>query len=401
MDTMDLRLSEKERRFRNEIREFVRENLPPPHFDHMYSEEHDDESWAFSLSISKKLAAKRWLTLSWPRKYGGLDASPAEKLIFGEEAGYWGIPGHKMGIGGTVWVGPTLMILGTEEQKKRHLPLIASGQANGVWCTGYSEPDSGSDLASLQTRADRRGNEYIVNGQKVWTSAAHRARWLWLACRTRQDVRKKHHGLSILIVDMKSDGISVRPIKNYVGYHFFNEIFLKDVRVPAENLVGIENNGWKHLMQALNFERGSAVYDSGLARRLGDELLCHARTTGLYESANIRRKIADLFMRIEAARVLAYQALWQMGKGQDVTYEASRDKANMDMLFHRLGEVGMEALGGYSMLDPLEKQTSWSRLKGMVEHIYYTSPGKATAAGSTFTQRNIVGQFGLGLPRSY
>lgn len=398
---MEFQFSEKENRFRKEIRKFVKDNLPSNDFEHMYAEEHDDESWAFAMSISKKLAGKRWLTLSWPREYGGLDASPMEKLIFGEESGYWGIPGIKMGVSGTVWVGPTLMLLGTDAQKKKYLPPIAAGDPDGVWCTGYSEPDSGSDLASLQTRAEKRGDAYVINGQKVWTSAAHRARWLWLACRTNQHVEKKHHGLSIIIVDMKSEGVTVRPIKNYYGFHFFNEIFLKDVRVPVENLVGVENNGWKHLMQALNFERGSAVYDSGLARRMRDELVHYAKATDQWRKPEIREKMADLSVDIEAARALAYEAVWKISRGEAVTYEASRDKANMDGLFHKLARVGMEILGAYGMMDPVDKQSKWTKLKGMIEHIYYTTPGKATAAGSTFTQKNIAGQFGLGLPRSY
>ncbi len=398
---MDFQFSEKENRFRKEIREFVKENIPANRFEHMYAEEHDDESWAFAMSISRKLAERKWLTLSWPREYGGLDASPMEKLIFGEESGYWGIPGIKMGVSGTVWVGPTLMLLGTDAQKKKYLPLIAAGEPDGVWCTGYSEPDSGSDLASLQTRAERKGDDYIINGQKVWTSAAHRARWLWLACRTNQNVEKKHHGLSIVIVDMKSPGITVRPIKNYYGFHFFNEIFLRDVRVPVENLVGEENNGWRHLMQALTFERGSAVYDSGLARRMRDELVHYAKETGQLSKPEVRRNIADLTVDIEAARALAFEAAWKISRGETVIYEASRDKATMDDLFHKLARVGMEILGAYGMMDPLDKESKWTKLKGMIEHIYYTTPGKATAAGSTFTQKNIAGQFGLGLPRSY
>jgi alkylation response protein AidB-like acyl-CoA dehydrogenase len=398
---MDFRFSEKEENLRKEIRRFVKENLPPDHFLHLYSEEHDDEDWELSMSISKKLAARKWLTISWPPEYGGLGATAMERLVFMEEAGYWGIPGTKMGVSGTVWVGPTLMLLGTEEQKAKYLPPIAAGDPDGVWCTGYSEPDSGSDLASLQTSAVRDGDDYIVNGQKVWTSAAHRARWLWLACRTEQNVQKKHHGLSIIIVDMKSEGVTVRPIKNYYGFHFFNEIVLRDVRVPVKNLVGVENNGWRHLMQALNFERGSAVFDSGAARRIRDELLQYAKATGQIRKPAIRRSFADLSLDIASARILAYEAVWKISRGEAATYEASRDKANMDVLFHKLSEVGMEILGGFSMMDPLYKGSKWTKLRGMIEHVYYSSPGKATAAGSTFTQRNISGQFGLGLPRSY
>ena len=142
------------------------------------------------MSIAKKLAEKKWLTLTWPKEYGGLAASPMERLTFAEESGYWGIPGYKMGVSGTGWVGPTLMLLGTEEQKKTYLPLIASGDPDGVWCTGYSEPDAGSDFASLQTSAERVGDEYIINGQKVWNSAGHRARYCWLACRTDPNAKR-------------------------------------------------------------------------------------------------------------------------------------------------------------------------------------------------------------------
>ena len=398
---MEFKFGEKEENFRKEIREFVKDNFPPGYFSHLYTEEHDDEDWEFSMSISKKLAERRWLTISWPREYGGLGASPLQQLIFREEVGYWRIPGTQMGIGGTAWVGPSLMLFGTEEQRKKYLPPIAAGEPDGVWCTGYSEPDSGSDLASLQTRADKNGDEYIVNGQKVWTSAAHRARWLWIACRTNTNVEKKHHGLSLLIVDMKSEGVTVRPIKNYFGFHLFNEIFLKDVRVPVNNLVGVENNGWRHLMQALAFERGGAVGDCGLAKRILDELIYYAKETDLIRKPEIRHKLADVATDIESAKMLAYEAGWKISKGITVIYEPSRDKANMDELLQKLSQIGMEIMGGFGQLDPLYKDSKWTRLQGMIEHLYHSCPGKATAADSTFTQRNIAGQFGLQLPRSY
>ncbi len=201
---MDFEFEEKEKFFRKEIRDFARENLSPDRYWAILDEGETDEDWAFFMSIPKKLAEKKWLTLSWPKEYGGLGVSHIQKMIFDQEVGYWGIPGTTMGISGTGWVGPSLMLFGSDEQKKTFLPPIATGDEDGIWCTGYSEPDSGSDLASLQTLAERVGDEYIINGQKVWTSCAHRARWMWMAARTNRDVQKKHDGISLFLVDMQS-----------------------------------------------------------------------------------------------------------------------------------------------------------------------------------------------------
>jgi alkylation response protein AidB-like acyl-CoA dehydrogenase len=398
---MEFKFGEKEERFRYEIREFVKENMPPGYIGHMFQEELDDESWEFAMSISKKLAEKKWLTISWPEEFGGMNASYWEQVVFGEEVGYWGIPGVGMGVSGTKWVGPSLMLFGTKAQQEKYIPPIAAGEPEGIWCTGYSEPDAGTDLAALQTQAVRAGDEYIVNGQKVWTSCAHKARWLWLACRTDPNTAKKHQGLSLLIVDMKSEGLTVRPIRNFVGEHVFNEIFFKDVRVPRENLVGTENNGWAQLMTALSFERGVAVVFLGTMKRLFDELLVYTRETKLLTQPIIRQQLADLAADIEAARLLGYEAAWKSDRGMAVIHEPSRDKANCDRLMEKLSRVGTDILGPYSQMDVSCKNNKWTRLKGAFEHMYYFCVGMAIAAGTTDTQRNIVGQFGLKLPRSY
>ncbi|MCP4751970.1 MAG: acyl-CoA dehydrogenase [Proteobacteria bacterium] len=398
---MEFLFGEKEEKFRSEIREFVKESLPPDHIGHMFEEEHDDESWAFAMSIAKKLSKKKWLTISWPEEFGGLGASNWEKVVFGEECGYWGIPGVGMGISGTAWVGPSLMLFGTKEQQEKYIPPIAAGEPDGVWCTGYSEPDSGSDLASLQTSAERVGDEYVINGQKVWTSCAHKARWMWLACRTDSSVKKKHQGLSLMLVDMKSEGLTVSPLKNFVGGHVFNEVFFKNVRVPVENLVGVENNGWAQLMTALQYERGTAIGACGTARRLLEELVEYTKETGKIREPAVRGKLAELATDIEAARMLAYEAVWKTEKGMTVIHEPSRDKANIDQLYERLTKVGTDIVGAYSQLDILHKDSKWTKLKGAFEHLYYYCIGMAIAAGTTHTQRNIVANFGLQLPRSY
>ncbi|MCP4752381.1 MAG: hypothetical protein GY866_15920 [Proteobacteria bacterium] len=398
---MDFLFGEKEEKFRTEIRQFVKENMPKNYIGHMFEEEHSDEDWDFAMSMAKKMAEKKWLTMSWPEDHGGSGASVWERVVFGEEASYWGIPGLGMGVSGTAWVGPTLMILGTEEQKEKYLPPIAAGEPDGVWCTGYSEPDSGSDLASLQTRAEKVGDEYIVNGQKVWTSCAHRARWMWLICRTNPDVPKKHQGLSLLLVDMKSEGLSVNPLKNFAGGHVFNEVFFKDVRVPVSNLVGTENEGWMHLMTALGFERSTGLSFCARIRRLFDELLVYARETGLMEKNEIRQKMADLAIDIEAARLLAYEPICMAEKGEPGIYQGPRDKANTDILMEKLTRVGTEIIGAYAQVDILHKDSKWTKMNGAFEHLYYYCSGLAIAAGTTYVQKNIIGQFGMQLPRSY
>jgi len=398
---MDFQFGKKEEEFRSEIREFVKENIPQNHFAHMFEDEHEDKSWEFSMSMAQKLAQKKWLTISWPEEFGGMGASFMERLVFSEEVGYWGIPGTGMGVSGTSWVGPSLMLFGTKEQQEKYIPLIAAGDPDGGWCTGYCEPDSGSGLASFQTSCVRDGDEYVINGQKVWTSAAHRARWCWFFVRTEPNTEKKHHGISLVIVDMKSEGVDVRPLKNYVGLHFFNEIFFKDVRIPVENLVGQENNGWNHLMQALSFERGVALGFTATSRRMMDELVNHANETGFIKKPLVRQKLAELAADLEAARLLAYEAVWKEHNGLSRIYEPSRDKANVDILFEKLSRFGLDIIGAFSQLDPLRKDPRWSKIGGMYEHLFHVCPGMAIAAGTTDTQRNIVGQFGLQLPRSY
>lgn len=397
---MNFQFGEKENRLRAEIRQFVKENIPLDQVP--YIEEHDDEEWAFAMSIAKKLSDKRWLTINWPEEYGGMGASDWEQAVYLEEVGYWGIPGFGMGVSGIRWVGPSLMLYGSEALKRKHLPLISSGEADGVWCTGYSEPDAGSDFANLQTRAEKKGDEYIVNGQKVWISAAHRSRWCWLAVRTNPNTARKHDGISILIVDMKSEGVTVRPIKSFFGLHIINEVFFDNVRVPATDLVGVENDGWRQVMRSLSFERGNqALIVYGESKRLLDELVQYAKENGVIKKPAIRHKIADVAMEIEALKVLAYETVWKMSKGIQVRWEPARDKVFRDMINDQLSKIGTEIIGAYTQVDPLLTDTKWSKLRGRVERLYYRWTGYASAAGTMENQRNIIGQAALQLPKTY
>ncbi|MBA3031177.1 MAG: acyl-CoA dehydrogenase family protein [Proteobacteria bacterium] len=398
---MDFKYDDEAEALRTKIREFVKANIPPDIALGLFADEHFQDDWDFSMKIAKKLSETGWLTMAWPKEHSGMGASVWERCVFGEEIGYWGIPGGGMGVSGTAWVGPSLMLFGTEAQMNKYLPMIASGSDDGIWCTGYSEPDSGSDLASLQTRAERVGDEYIINGQKVWNSAGHHARWCWLACRTDPNAKRKHDGISVMMVDMKSPGVTVRPIPNLFGAHIFNEIFFKDVRVPAENLVGKENNGWAQLMQALAFERGISLGSSSTAQRILDEMVQYAKETGAIKKAEIRMKLADLATDIRTLRILALEAAWKAAKGELVIYEPSRDKSYNDEILEKMGQLGTEIIGAYSQVDPLVRKTKYKRLSGMMEWNYWSTAGMWNAAGTTDTNRNIVAQFKLGLPRGY
>ncbi|MGD2124872.1 MAG: acyl-CoA dehydrogenase family protein [Desulfobacteraceae bacterium] len=400
---MDFEFGQKEEVLRKEIREFVKEALPPGWLIYyILEEESRDQDWDFAMSMSRKLAQKGWLTMTWPEQYGGRGASEWEQLVYREEAGYWGIPGVTMGIGGVDWVGPSIMLHGTDEQKKTYLPLIASGGPDGVWCTAYSEPDAGSDFANIRTEAIRDKDGYVINGQKVWTSAAHRSRWMWLAAVTDPKATTKHQGISIFIVDMKSKGLTVNPLINYTGYHVFNEIFFDNVKIPAENLVGEENRGWYQLMDALAFERGSLGPSScGFNMRLLDELILYAKESGLFQSQVIRHKLADRAIEVEMAKMLTYERICKMNKGKTPVYEAARDKVLSDMVTERLATTGTEILGAYAQIDPVHRESKWTRISGAMTSCFWLFPGLSIAAGTAEIEKNIIGQFGLRLPKSF
>jgi len=400
---MDFRLGERELTLKEEIGRFAKAELPANLVRNTLIDG-EFRDFEFEMSMSRKLAQNGWLVMSWPEKYGGRNASLFEQTVYEMEIAYWGIPGAWMGISGIQWVGPCLMMFGTEQQKEKYLPLIASGGKDGVWCTCYSEPNAGSDFASIRTRAAREGDDYIINGQKVWTSAAHRARWCWLAARTDSNVARKHQGISIFIVDMKSPGITVNPILNYYGRHHFNEVFFDNVRVPASNLVGEQNRGWNYLMQSLAFERRSlAPTTYGACKRILDDLAKYASETEyegrpLSESPVLRARLADLAVDLEVLKMFAFQLAWRISLGQIPTYESSRNKVMSDDVMKRVSIAGTEVLGIYSQVDP---DSEWAKLDGAIQGAYLGFPGQAIAAGTAEIEKSIIGQFRLGLPKSY
>jgi len=385
---MDFTFTEQEQALRAELRSFLRETLGPD-WDGGPNDI-STENFAFQREFNKKLAAKGWIAPAWPKEYGGLGATHIEQLIFNEELAYHRAPNGQR-VFSVGMIGPTLIVHGTDEQKREHLPRITSGEV--VWCQGYSEPNAGSDLANLQTRAVRDGDDYIINGQKIWTSGAHVSDWIFLLARTDPDA-PKHKGISFFLCDLKTPGITIRPILNMANRHEFNEVFFEDVRVPRRNLVGGENNGWYVAMTLLDFER-SSIGISASGRRLLEELTQFARENGGLDPIT-RVKLAEMAIEIEVARMLGYRTAWMQQAGLHPSYEASMVKVFATEMMQRLYNLAVNLLRGYGTLEPDSK---WAPLKGRVEQGYLWNVAPTIYSGSNEIQRNIIATRGLGLPR--
>jgi len=403
---MDFAFTKEEEAFRQECQEFVKNEISDEEKKACLEESGLMDTFtegeeSIIRSIAKKLAKKGWLTMWWPKEYGGQGASNMKRLIFYEEMGYHRLPhiSVDMGVGGINWVSPLIMLFGTEEQKKEHLPKIAAGER--IWCSGYSEPNAGSDLSSLQTRAVADGDYYIVNGQKTWTSAAHFADWCWLAVRT-DPTAKRNKGISVLLVDMSTPGIEVNPVLSIHEHHSFNEVFFNNTRVPKKNLLGEENQGWHYVITALALERSvNFIHFVGSIRRTIDELVKYANQTRrgnqlLAHDPAVRSKLADMAIQHEVARQLAYRASCLQEKGLIPHYEAAKVKLYVSELIQKLANTAMEVLGLYSQLKP---GSPWAHLNGLVEYTYLMSFAATLGGGTSEIARDIIATAGLGLPR--
>lgn len=398
---MDFRFTPEEEALRKEFDDFFKEEMkkaPPQWGTSMEAIFGIDECWEFHEQTARKLAAKDWLARPWPREYGGQEASLVEQFIFNDVMGY-----HR-GAGVDHWgialLAPTLLFSANDEQKREHLPPIA--RAEIFWTQLWSEPGAGSDLASLTTRAVRDGDDYIVSGQKTWTSGGHRADWGFMLARTNPE-EKRSRGLSFFLVDMKSPGITIEPILNLEGSHLFNEVFLDDVRVPARNMVGGENQGWVASQMTSNFERSMIQLFAYLTREL-EELVefCKEPKWGGEVLANnplIRHTLAQLAIEIEAGRAFSYSILWEQIKGGLIMAAplAAAAKALATELVQRFTYAGSEILGLYGQV----KESRWAPLQGRFEKEYQLCPGLNMAGGTSEIMRNLICSLGLGLPRSW
>ncbi len=390
---MEFKFTPEDDAFRHELRSFVQQELPDDwEGGGRWPEEWD---WEFTRDMRQKLAAKGWLTMHWPQEYGGQDASPVRSAIYNEELAYLRAPGRD--IFGVRMLGPTLMIHGSQEQKQTHLPPIARAEVQ--WCQGYSEPESGSDLASLNTRAVLDGDDFVINGAKIWTTLAHRSDWIMCLARTDTEA-PRHRGISFILVDMKTPGIEVRPIINMAGGHEFNQVIFDNVRVPRRNVVGEENMGWYVAVTLLDFERSGIDY-SAMGRRLLDETRQYAEDTRrqgqpLIKTPWVRNLLADRYIECEVARLMAYNVAYLQGEGQVPNKEASISKVFGSESLQRSANACLEILGMYGALARGEPRAA---LKGRVQEHWMIAFSHKIAAGTSEVQRNIIAGRGLGLPR--
>ena len=380
--------------FRRKLSAFLDGALPADW--HGPADESRADHWALNQQIKKGLADRGWFVMSWPTEYGGADSSPMMNTIFAEEMAYRRAPGHDRF--GTRMLGPTLMRFGSDSQRAEHLGAIARGEVQ--WCQGYSEPNSGSDLASLQTRAVLDGDNFIVNGAKIWTSLAHRADMMFMLVRTDPDAAP-HKGISLLLVDMKTPGIQVLPIINMAGVHSFNQVVFDDVRVPQANLVGDLNDGWRVGMTVLNFERSGIDY-AVWARAALEELVDYVKNDDSLVSTvktnpEVRGKLASLNTEIEAARLLCYDVAWRQGQGEVPSAEASISKVAGTEIYAKVLDYGTELLGMYGALEPGSEQ---AELQGNFLKMRLFATSGPILAGTNEIQKNIIAQRGLNLPRA-
>lgn len=386
---MDFSLTLEQEAFREELREFIKANLTPE-----LEREVEREQYALgSLGrvFLKRVAEKGWLGIGWPKEYGGQGRGAIDQWIFLEEMAAHNLPAGDLTL---TSIGPTIMRVGSEDQKRTYLPSIL--RVETIFAAGYTEPGAGSDLASAQTRAKRDGDTYVINGQKIYTSAAHYASHIWLLVRSDASA-EKHRGLSILIVPLDTPGITVRPLWT-MGGERTNEVFLEDVRVPRKSLVGEENRGWYYATMALDFER---IIAHNRNRRHLNHLTRYAKQLvvdghSLAEDAHVRLVLAKLAVEVEINRLLVMRNAWMIEHGLVPNVEASMAKIWGSELAERIADEALNIMGPEGLLSVEEQE---SPIEGRMERLYRGFPLDKFAGGTNEIQRNIIAQRGLSMPR--
>lgn len=396
---MDFNYTPAEDEFRQTLRAWLIDALPKGWGETVFEPEDEDERAMFRLGWERTLHAGGWSGINWPKEYGGRGATLVERAIFAEEMARARAP-EGINIIGHNLAGTTILRHGTEAQKKRYLPKIIS--SDEVWCQGFSEPNAGSDLASVRTRAERRGDKFVVNGQKIWTSFAQYAHWCFALVRTDPSA-SKHKGLSFLLIDMKSPGISIRPLRQISGESEFNETFFDDVEVPIENLVGEENDGWRIAMTTLAYERGP---EDALGRQIRfkqelDKLLTTVAALKVgdgraIDDAAIRQKLARSIIEVEVMRLNSMRTFSKYLNGEERGPDASLIKLYWSHAAQRLYENALDALGPIA---PLAGNDAQAAAGGRFQLSWLQSKAFTIYSGSSEIQRNIIGERMLGLPR--
>ena len=388
---MNFDFSTEQNEFRSQIREFLAQEVPLAQQEVFGVE--TEEQYQFGRTISKKLAERGWLAVGWPKNHGGGGKGPIEQAILIEEMGYGMVP--RTGITGLGFVGPALMVFGSPEQQALYLPGIASGEVE--YCQGFSEPNVGSDLASLELRATKDGDEWVLNGSKMFTSYVYHADYMALLARTDSQA-PKHRGISMFIADMRSPGISLRELP-YINGALASQTFFDDVRLPATALIGEENRGWYHAMTTLDFER-SGLERYGRTRRAFDDFVEYCKTTPVNGSAPAnnpaaRRKLAELRVGMDVWRLLCWKVAWMQSSGAVPNAEASIAFLHGTEERLRFAQAAMQVLGPYGTL---RQESKWAPMRGTIEGVHRESM-HLHGAGTTEIHRNIIAQRGLGMPR--
>jgi alkylation response protein AidB-like acyl-CoA dehydrogenase len=393
---MDFRFTSEEEAFRREVHDFIENECPKDLRGggvNIMAEVGNLFAWR------AKVAKKNWIAPAWPKEYGGAGMSIMEQFIYNQETARMRAPAHIfLGGLGVAVVGPTIIHYGSEEQKKEFIPKILSGAH--MWCQGFSEPEAGSDLASLKTRAVRDGDDYVINGQKIWTTVAHVSHYMLMLARTDPDA-PKHKGISYFIVPMKTPGITVRPLLNMPGVREFNEVFLEDVRLPASALLGEENQGWYMAATTLDIERSNIGSAVGQQQSVEDLARFARENSGngavrVGSDPSLRFELAERYIETEAAMMLSSRVVTLQARGIIPNYEASAVKLYSMEMAQRIANTGLRLLGLYGQLAHGSK---WAPLKGRLEYQYLRSIGSTIEGGTSEIQRNIMATRGLGLPR--
>jgi alkylation response protein AidB-like acyl-CoA dehydrogenase len=391
---MDFRDSPEDAAFRTEVRDFLQAELPAD------LRAADDAVLGVGIGEDERerdwlrtLAKRGWVAPAWPKAYGGAGLSVMQQFIFNEEIARARAPrANFLAIG---LAGPTIIVHGTEDQKREHLSGILSGET--FWCQGFSEPGAGSDLAALQTRAVEDGDDFVINGQKIWTSGAHRADRMMLLARTDTEA-PKHKGISYFLLNMKSPGVSVRPLTNMADTPSFNEVFFDNVRVPKRDLLGELNRGWYVATTTLDFERSgiiSGVSLQSLVHEIVDIVRAgSARADGGYHS--VRHEIAEREIEANVAIMMSYRVVTMQAKGLIPNQEASITKLFASELAQRIARTGAKAAGLYGVLSEGEARAP---LGGRFSSWYRIAVGATIAGGTSEIQRGVIAQRGLGMPR--
>src|SRR5262245_16807270 len=396
---MDFSFTPEQETFRKQLRAWLAANVPPgaDALRHVQPQA-VPEDLQFLKAWQRKVYDGGWAGISWPKEYGGRGASLVERMIFDQEMAAHKAPGL-LNVLGLEIVGPTIIVHGTEEQKKAYLRKILSGEE--IWSQGYSEPNSGSDLASLRTRAVEHGDDFVVNGQKVWTSLAFYADWCLLLVRTNPDA-PKHQGLSCLLVNMKSPGISIKPLRTMTGDSEFNEVYFEDVRVPKANLLGDQDQGWRVIVTSLMFERqGLGFYFTFAQKRHYDDLVATAQRSSRYgvpviTDPHFRQKLAQSYIECELLKLNNYRALTRLLRGNPPGPEGSLPKLQWAETNQRMQELAVEIQGAYGQLYQGEARAPYD---AYWQYGFLRARANSIEGGTSEIQRNILAERVLGLPR--